>query len=253
MPESRQPSNDPCGAATHGPHASAIAAEDGLGREDLALLAHELRGALTAILSLAELVRRGSVEPPSSGGERAVMHDALDGIARAVARADALITDAQSGLVRASRPDRVVDLAHLARTVARDAGAISEREIHVVAPAALETAGDENALSRALANLIDNALKYSLGSSPVEVMVADQGSTATVSVADRGPGIPEGERERVLMPFERLDRHEQIPGTGLGLAVVAQVAENHGGNVTIEDRAGGGAVVALHLPVASSG
>jgi signal transduction histidine kinase len=69
-------------------------------------------------------------------------------------------------------------------------------------------------------------------------------------VADRGPGIPKGERDRVLEPFYRglNARRGQRPGSGLGLSLVRHVAEGHGGRVHVEEREGGGTVVSLELP-----
>jgi len=103
-----------------------------------------------------------------------------------------------------------------------------------------------------LTNLIDNALKYSLGKQVVEVRVAVEGSSAIIEVADHGPGIPEGCAEAIFEPFERLGRDASVPGTGLGLSVVRGVTESHGGTIVALPRDGGGTIMRLELPLASS-
>ena len=112
--------------------------------------------------------------------------------------------------------------------------------------------GDEEALARALGNLIDNAAKYSLSRSPIEVRVAEEDTDSrplvVVEVADRGPGIPEEERDRVLEPFVRLERDADRPGTGLGLGIVRNVTAAHDGVMSIAERDGGGTVVRLEFP-----
>jgi two-component system sensor histidine kinase TctE len=80
--------------------------------------------------------------------------------------------------------------------------------------------------------------------------VSAQGGDAVIEITDRGPGIPEEERDFVLKPFARLDRDADTPGTGLGLTVVRSVAERMGGRVAIHGRDGGGTVVRVELPLA---
>jgi len=103
------------------------------------------------------------------------------------------------------------------------------------------------ALRRALANLIDNAVRYGGGA---EVALSEADGAVVVDVADRGPGIPEADRERVFAPFVRLDesRSRETGGTGLGLAVARTILRGHGGDVTLHDRPGGGLVVRATLP-----
>jgi signal transduction histidine kinase len=107
--------------------------------------------------------------------------------------------------------------------------------------------GRPQALRRCLANLIDNACRY--GGGAVDVTLADSPAAVEIRVEDRGPGIPEAERERVFEPYVRLEasRARHTGGTGLGLAIARAVARAHGGEVRLEARAGGGtsAVVTL--------
>jgi signal transduction histidine kinase len=102
------------------------------------------------------------------------------------------------------------------------------------------------ALRRMLANLTDNALRYGRGA---ELSASIDGGRIIVDVADRGPGIPEGEIERIVAPFERLEpsRGRDAGGSGLGLAIVKALAEHHGGSFTLANRPGGGIVARVIL------
>ena len=106
-------------------------------------------------------------------------------------------------------------------------------------------------IGQALANLIDNAIKYGVpvSGNAGEITVALSSSEAGVriAVADRGPGIGQADRERVAKRFVRLDQSRTKPGTGLGLSLVAAVARLHGGRIRIEDNAPGLCVV-IELP-----
>jgi signal transduction histidine kinase len=108
-------------------------------------------------------------------------------------------------------------------------------------------AGDERLLRRALRNLLENARRY--GGSEVSVVVASSTGQASVQVCDRGPGVPEAQRERIFEPFYRLPGHaEQAGGVGLGLSLVKQIAERHGGSVRCTAREGGGSCFELRFP-----
>jgi two-component system osmolarity sensor histidine kinase EnvZ len=114
-----------------------------------------------------------------------------------------------------------------------------------VAPVALPAfAFAHMALRRAISNLIDNALRYA--GEPVEVAARREGANLVIEVLDRGPGIPEGEAERLKQPFTRLDpARSGRGGAGLGLAIVERVARAHGGSLTLAPRPGGGLAARL--------
>jgi signal transduction histidine kinase len=109
--------------------------------------------------------------------------------------------------------------------------------------------GDERLLRRAVRNLLENARRYA--GEGVEVQVARRADGGVdVAVADRGPGVPEAWRERIFEPFFRLPGHaEREGGVGLGLALVRQIAQRHGGQVRCEAREGGGSCFVLLLPL----
>ena len=147
---------------------------------------------------------------------------------------------------------RAIDLIPIAAEEAAQVGA----ELQAAQPT-LMVRGDERLLRRALRNLLENARRYG---------ASDQGEAITLSVGiapgarvelrvcDRGPGVPEALRERIFEPFFRLPGHaEREGGVGLGLALVKQIAERHGGRVRCEARdptQGGGSCFVLSLPLA---
>ncbi len=105
------------------------------------------------------------------------------------------------------------------------------------------------ALRRILGNLLDNAIRYG-GEAPVTVMQTCEPGRSVISIADRGPGIPESEQEAVFRPFYRLEHSRNVStgGSGLGLAIAKQLAEAHGWRVTLRAREGGGSEAVLSLP-----
>ena len=101
---------------------------------------------------------------------------------------------------------------------------------------------------RAIANLVDNALRYA--GEPVEIVSYRDNGHAVLEVRDRGPGIPQGEAERLKRPFTRLDRARgSRSGAGLGLAIVERVAQAHGGSLELLPREGGGLIARLTLSI----
>ncbi|MDI4667077.1 hypothetical protein K9U40_22535 [Xanthobacter autotrophicus] len=142
-----------------------------------------------------------------------------------------------------------VDLSALAR---------AEYEAHLGAAGAVTLAGDDapllvdgarGALARVLANLVGNALAYG---QRADITLIDLGERVELRVEDRGPGIPAAERASVFEPFYRVEpsRNRDSGGAGLGLTIVRQIVEGHGGEVVIADRPGGGARLRVLLPKA---
>jgi signal transduction histidine kinase len=201
----------------------------------LANASHELRSPLARMKMAVSMLD----DAPPAQRDR-LKHE----IETNVAELDALVEE----VLLASRLDAAatlerndkVDLLALAAEEGARVGAAVEGS-----SAALR--GDERLLRRALRNLLENARRY--GGDDVTVLLADTASHVELRVCDRGPGVPEALRERIFEPFYRLPGHaEQAGGVGLGLSLVKQIAERHGGGVRCEAREGGGSCFVLTLP-----
>jgi signal transduction histidine kinase len=114
---------------------------------------------------------------------------------------------------------------------------------------------DANAIDRALANLLDNAVKYSDGGDLIEVGLWSDDGEAHISVRDRGIGIPRDEQQRIFERFHRVSTGlvHDVRGSGLGLSLVQHIMKAHGGRVTVDSRPGQGSTFTLHLPVEVNG
>jgi len=145
-------------------------------------------------------------------------------------------------------PRQKVDLAALIKSLLDDL-ADAGKTVDYAGPERLALFCRPVALRRALANLIDNAIRYG---SRADVTLAPAEDGVAIAVADRGPGIPESEREAMFRPFMRGDpsRNRATGGTGLGLGVARSILRAHGGDVVLADRPGGGLIARISLPAA---
>jgi signal transduction histidine kinase len=195
---------------------------------------HEIRSPLTRVRMALELVRdSGTPEVAARVTEAVREMDDLDGLVDDILLASRMDTEEEP-----ARRDPV-DLSELVTEEAARAGAVAET-VPVTAH------GDARLLRRLVRNLLENAVRH--GGGEVQVGAApNRGGGSRLWVADRGPGVAEGERERIFEPFYRGTR-APTGGTGLGLSLVRQIAERHGGSVVCRARDGGGALFEVTLP-----
>lgn len=146
-----------------------------------------------------------------------------------------------------AEPMTRVSLADVAEISVEKARRRGEGEIALSATPS-PVMGRPAALERAIDNLLDNAQKWDRSGEPVEVEVVD----GRVTVRDYGPGIPVEDRERIFDRFYRADASRSEAGSGLGLSIVKQVAEDHGGTVIVGAAPGGGAVVGFQIPLSGA-
>ena len=202
----------------------------------LANASHELRSPL-ARLKMAVLMMEEAAPP-----QRALLRKEIE---TNIAELDALVEE----VLLASRLDAAAQLD--AREPVGLLGLAAEEAARVDALAQgedLSVPGDERLLRRALRNLLENARRYG-GGEVQAVVLRRAGGGAEVRVCDRGAGVPEAYRERIFEAFFRLPGHaERAGGVGLGLSLVRQIAERHGGRVRCEAREGGGSCFVLELP-----
>jgi two-component system, OmpR family, sensor histidine kinase KdpD len=146
-------------------------------------------------------------------------------------------------------PGDVEDLVGAALTHLGEAA--QRREVRVSLASPLPPVPMDFALvTQALANVLDNALKYSPPDAPVDLRAQVAGEDVQIRVEDRGVGIPHSELERIFDKFYRIQREDGTRGVGLGLAISKGIIEAHGGRVWAENRAGGGTIVVITLPLA---
>jgi two-component system sensor histidine kinase MprB len=137
-----------------------------------------------------------------------------------------------------------VDLAELAGDVAERFRRRSGRPVLLALGQPARVRAQRGLIERAVSNLVDNALKFSDEAEGVEITV----DGTAIEVADRGSGIAPEDEGKVFDRFYRARSARTRPGSGLGLSIVAQIAEAHGATVTLLARAGGGTVARLELP-----
>ncbi|MFJ3978966.1 sensor histidine kinase [Streptomyces sp. NPDC090021] len=208
-------------------------------RQFTADASHELRNPLAAVRSRLEVALAAGRPDRESVGAALAETERLQRIA-----ADLLLLARLDG----GPPPRTepVDLALLAaEDVARRGGARVALRLDARAP--VPAAGDPARLERALANLVDNALRHAR--SEVAVRAAEQDGWAVLEVTDDGPGIPDADRDRIFERFVRLDsgRSRAGGGTGLGLAIAREIARAHGGDVRAWAAPDGGARLVLRI------
>ena len=205
-------------------------------------IAHDLKTPLTRLRNRCEQALRSATGETSY---RAALESTIAESDELIRTFDALlmIARAESGQAR----DNMTEFD--ASEIARDVGDLYEPvadekgiALNIDAPAAAPVRGNRELVSQALANLIDNAIKYAgpsgkVNGVPAEIVVkaGNDGERITLSVADRGPGIPDADRGRVVERFVRLEQSRSEPGSGLGLSLASAVARLHGGELKLED------------------
>lgn len=159
-------------------------------------------------------------------------------------------------LERSRRPyDRApVDLRRLTEEALESFRAVAEEGRFKLVTRLADTPpvpGDPRALAEVVVNLLDNAVKYSPETAPVEVRLWSDDSVVSLAVTDHGCGIPEEERERIFEPFYRVESGDaqRVAGSGLGLALVRRTVEAHGGRVEVQSRVGEGSTFVVRLPL----
>jgi len=211
-------------------------------REVARRLAHEFKNLLTPMsISLHRLRRRSGIVPEQ---ERAAVEQALGALGRGVEQMSALAEQfSQFARLPDPRPEPI-DLGD----VVRSAVSLHEHEgveVMVRCDHALPVLADSLLLSRAIHNLVLNACEASPPGSTVQVECRSEGGMAVVDVLDRGTGIEESLRARLFEPYVSTKQR----GSGLGLSLVRDVAAQHGGAATLENRESGGARARITLPL----
>ena len=198
-------------------------------------IAHDLRTPLTRLRGRLEQLR----------GQDAADEQGRVLLEQAVSDADGLLTtfgallriaEIESGGRRVDFQDVALDaLVHDAAEFYEPLSQEKGQRFNVVVQGGLRARGDRDLLFQALANALDNAVKYTPKEGTVSITLSRIGDAAEIAISDTGPGIPEAERENVFRRFYRLEPERRAPGNGLGLSLVAAVAKLHGAHIQLSD------------------
>jgi signal transduction histidine kinase len=220
-------------------------------------IAHDLKTPLNRLRNRVEAALR---EPYGEPVYREALERTIEEADGLIKTFNALLSIARIEAGAGGENREVLDVSALLRDVAELYEPVAEErglELKAHANAPIFVRADRQLIGQAIANLIDNAIKYGTvaaagGTSPaaheVEVSAKAKAGFAEIVVTDRGPGVPAAERERVLDRFVRLEASRSEPGSGLGLSLVAAVARLHGGGLRLEDNEPGLRVI-LALPM----
>jgi two-component system sensor histidine kinase MprB len=204
---------------------------------------HELRTPLTSVrTNLAVLRRHPDLDPETRAKVLDDLHAETEELVVLVEEVVSLARGSTDG-----SPPEPIGLGEMASVVARRAERRHSRPVTVVADDSVVEAAPP-ALERAISNLVDNAAKFDSGNGAIEIEIA----AGRLIVLDRGPGISDADAGRVFDRFYRAADARALPGSGLGLSIVREVAERAGGHVEAAPRPGGGAIVGFTLPVVAS-
>nr|MDQ6937202.1 DUF4118 domain-containing protein [Actinomycetota bacterium] len=236
---------------------SALQAVDATRTALLRAVSHDLRTPLASAKAAVSSLRTS--EDPSSA-ERvewstedrrellATADESLDALAELIG--DLLdMSRLQAGVMAVSRQKVGVD-AVIARAL-DDLGPAADGVAVTAAEDLPDVDADPGLLARIVANLVDNALRFSPPGSAPQVTASALGDRVEVRVVDRGPGLPPGAQERIFAPFQRLGDTSNTSGVGLGLALARGFAEGMGASVMPEETPGGGLTMVVSLPVAA--
>ncbi|HUJ65765.1 MAG TPA: ATP-binding protein [Acidimicrobiales bacterium] len=226
--------------------ADSLEEEDRLRRALVADVAHELRTPVAVIQAETEALSDGITEP--SVEALASLHEEAVRLARLVEDLQTLAAAQAAGLELTRRP---LDLGRVATDAAQSlagrlrAGHIQLRQDLPPTPAV----GDPHRLHQVVLNLLTNAIKFTPGGGTVVVRTFADGAEAVLEVTDSGPGVPDSERQAIWERFYRGRAGRAGAGSGIGLAVVKELVDAHGGTVGLECPPGGGARFIVRLPV----
>ncbi|HVH08429.1 MAG TPA: DUF4118 domain-containing protein, partial [Gemmatimonadales bacterium] len=216
----------------------------------LSSLSHDLRTPLGAITGAATtLLEQSAALAPAA---RKDLLETILGESRRMNRLIANLLDMvrlESGALEVQREWQPLE-EPVAGALMRLADVLKDRRVEVHLPPDLPLVPvDAVLMEQVFVNLLENAAKHTPAGTPIDVTAAARDGEVLVEVADRGPGIPPGEEERIFAKFYRLPASEGASGVGLGLAIVRGIITAHGGRMWVEQRPGGGAAFRFTLPI----
>ena len=228
-----------------------IAEADRMRTALLTAVSHDLRTPLASAKAAVTSLRSRDVQWNKEDRDEllATADQSLDRLSRLV---DNLLDMSRLQAGALSVFPRPADLEEIVSRSLDDLGPAA-RQVIVDMPATLpEVQVDPGILERVIANVTANALRYSPAGSPPRLTASAMADRVALRIVDRGPGIPEADRDRIFVPFQRLGDTDNTTGVGLGLALSRGLTEAMGGTLDLEDTPGGGLTMAISLPAASA-
>lgn len=218
-------------------------------REFIADFSHEARTPLAALRSAVDTFEAGNVGADDDQQLRRIMARQIGRLERLVADL-AELSQIEAGDLTLSRTE--VDLRRLVDDVCEDfvARAAQKQLRFVISGNGARVNVDPMRIQQAVANLVDNAIKYGGENNTIDIAVCDRGDSAAIRITDHGEGIPATEGDRIFRRFYRVDksRSQLVAGTGLGLAIAKHLVLLHRGNIEVESEPGQGATFVVTLP-----
>jgi two-component system OmpR family sensor kinase len=217
--------------------------------ELVSMIAHELRGPISTIKGLAVTTRTYYDQLPDDEKREflALIEQESDRMLEIVSQAS-LAMKLSAGVLPLQR--RPADLTAIVREGVGAAGLGDDRRVDL-ALNEVTIEGDRTYLVEVVRQVVQNAGEYSPPGEPIAVSLTVEGDDAVLSIADRGPGIPEDKREHVFTTFPnwRPAGYEEVQGTGLGLFISKALVAEHGGEISVEDAPLGGTMLHIRLPL----
>jgi two-component system sensor histidine kinase KdpD len=217
--------------------------------ELVSMIAHELRGPISTIKGLAVTTRTYYDQLPDDEKREflALIEQESDRMLEIVSQAS-LAMKLSAGVLPLQR--RPADLTAIVREGVGAAGLGDDRRVDL-ALNEVTIEGDRTYLVEVVRQVVQNAGEYSPPGEPIAVSLTFEGDDAVLSIADRGPGIPEDKREHVFTTFPnwRPAGYEEVQGTGLGLFISRALVAEHGGEISVEDAPLGGTMLHIRLPL----
>lgn len=220
--------------------------------ETLQLVSHELRNPLSSIQALSEVLLKFPVTPDKSKEMLTSIHDESKRLGETLNQYLDL-SRLESGVrpIKVTMTEPAVLIDQCLRQYAVAANRKQIRLLMATDPILPRLAIDAGLIGIAIGNLIGNAIKYSPQQTEVTVTAESVANRLLISVRDQGPGIPDAARDRIFEKFYRLERDNdsETIGSGLGLPLVREILERHGGEVSFQNQTGGGTVFTLSIPL----
>ena len=223
-------------------------------RRFVSMVSHEYRTPLSVIDGIAQRILRN---PAQFSGEQllARMQRTRDMVKHMVTLTDSVLTLSrlESGQITVEQqPVRLLPLLSELIELHRDIYPDCQIELEARADAPLTVDGDAELLRLIFSNLVNNAIKYSPNWQRVAIYAGLDGGRVRVAVRDWGVGIPEAEQERLFTRFFRATTSQGIPGSGIGLSLVKELVQMHGGEISVQSSEGNGSVFTVLLPLSAS-